>query len=70
MWLLLLIITARAIIGSPDAETMDSVQQKFGDANSEILPVVSWLYLPTNKRVRHLYLIYFIWYFNKKDNFL
>lgn len=36
MWLLLLIITARAIIGSPDAETMDSVQQKFGDTNKDI----------------------------------
>ncbi|XP_046819191.1 uncharacterized protein LOC124424329 [Vespa crabro] len=91
MWLLLSIITARAIIGSSDAETMDSVQQKFADTNkdvnsvglfgmnlderkeydlqksinkrfvegsnmlyvlknSKILPAVSWLYLPTNKR--------------------
>lgn len=36
MWLLLSIITARAIIGSPDAETMDSMQQKFGDTNKDI----------------------------------
>ncbi|KAL2722245.1 hypothetical protein V1478_009108 [Vespula squamosa] len=36
MWLLLSIITARAIIGSPDAESMDSVQQKFEDTNKDI----------------------------------